>query len=420
MRPKRSIPPGLIAAAIGILTGVARADSIDDAVVAVMAQHKIPGLSLAIIDGGKIVQARAYGVVTASDPEPVRTDTLFLAGSISKPVAAVGALQLVDAGRLSLDADVNEALRTWRVPENELTRREKVTVRRLLSHTAGIIDTNFAGYATDVPLPTLEQILNGVKPANTRAVQVIAVPGSEWRYSGWGYVVLQQLMIDVTGESFPDHMRRAVFAPLVMRDSTFAQPLPAELVAQAATGHASAGVPVRGRWYVYPEMAAAGLWTTPSDLARFIIGVQEALHSGRAGAVLSAKLAREMLTRQKQDDGLGFFLKGWGRTQRFQHHGRDEGFDATFTAYCETGQGAVIMINANDYEDGKAVVMNAIATAYRWPGYPDGDWSDRILDHLYRARRLLGVREGVLAMVVCALVVALVIRWRRGRRKSAG
>lgn len=405
------------AIAIGILASSARADSIDETVAAVMAKHKIPGLSLAIVDGGKIVQSRAYGVVIAGSHEPVRPDTLFMAGSISKPVTALGALRLVDAGKLSLDSDVNATLRTWRVPENEFTRREKVTVRRLLSHTSGIVETNFSGYAPDVPLPTVEQILDGAKPANSRPVQVIAVPGGEWRYSGSGYVVLQQLMMDVTNEAFSDYMRRAVFEPLGMRNSTIAQPLPAELVARAATGHDDEGRPLVGRWRVYPESSAAGIWTTPSDLARFIIGVQEALRGDRSDPVLSTQLSRAMLTRERQDDGLGFFLKGWGQTQRFRHRGRVEGFEAAFEGYCRTGQGAVIMINANDYEEGKDVVMAAIANAYHWRGYPNGDWSDRIRTLIERALEMLGAREAFLAAIAVALAMTLVIR-RRARRSN--
>jgi CubicO group peptidase (beta-lactamase class C family) len=399
-----------------MLCGRAGADSIDDTVSAVMAQRRIPGLSLAIVDGGQVVQARAYGVVTAGNPEPVRTDTLFLAGSISKPVAAVGALQLVDAGRLSLDEDVNRALRTWRMPDNEFTIQQKVTLRGLLSHTAGLTVHGFPGYAVDQTLPTLEEILNGVPPANTRAIRIDAVPGSEWRYSGGGYVVLQQLVSDVTGEPFASYMHRVVLDPLGMRDSTFAQPLPPESAAQAATGHDAEGVPVPGRWQVYPEMAAAGLWTTPTDLARFVIGIQEALAGGNADSVLSAELTRQMLTRQQKDGGLGVFLRGWGRSQRFQHSGRDEGFDAVFTAYSRTGQGAVIMINANDDSDGKSEVMNAIAKAYRWPGYPDGTWSDHLLDGLHQGRRFLGVREGVIAVTVVALMALLIYRRCTRRR----
>ena len=187
-----------------------------------------------------------------------------------------GALRLVEQGKLALDEDVNSRLVTWKVPENEFTKNKKVTLRGLLSHTAGLTVHGFPGYATDEPGPTLVQVLDGAKPANTRPIRVDILPGSKWRYSGGGYTVMQQLVVDVTGKPFPQFMHEAVLGPLDMKESTFEQPLPADKAKLTATGHHGKQKPVKGKWHIYPEMAAAGLWTTPSDLARFAIGVQEA------------------------------------------------------------------------------------------------------------------------------------------------
>lgn len=349
----------------------ARADTVDDTITALMAKRNIPGLSLAIIQNGTIVKAKGYGVVEQGSAIPVTTDTLFQAGSVSKSVAALGALYLVETRKVSLDANVNSALKTWQVPENLFTRYRNVTLRRLLSHSAGLTVHGFPGYAVDAPLPTLVQVLNGAKPANTAAIRVNLVPGSKWRYSGGGYTVLQQLIIDVTGRPFPDYMREKVLEPLGMRDSTYEQPLPANRAALTATGHL-AGKPARvvpGRWHVYPEMAAAGLWTTPSDLARFAIALQDTF-AGRSAPVISPALAVQMLTPQMDNDGLGVFLVGAAETRRFEHGGRDEGFDAQMTAYLKSGQSAVIMINTNDNSRVVAQVMEAIADAYGWPDYP--------------------------------------------------
>jgi len=193
-----------------------------------------------------------------------------------------------------------------------------------------------------------------------------------WRYSGGGYTIVQQLLIDVTGQPFPDYMRKTVLEPLGMRASSYDQPLPAARAALTATAHTAKGKPVPGRWHIYPEMAAAGLWTTPSDLARFAIGVQKSL-AGQSTPVISTAMTKEMLTPQKQDDGLGLMLLGKDQAQQFEHGGRDEGFDAEMTAYFAMGQGAVIMINTNDNSGTVPRILSAIAAAYGWLDYPRHD-----------------------------------------------
>jgi CubicO group peptidase (beta-lactamase class C family) len=371
LAPKRLMPPIVTAATIVLaLVLSVRADPIDDAVIAQMAKRKIPGLSLAVVDRGAIVKAQGYGAIDLVGGAAITAETLFQAGSISKPVTALGALLLVEGGKLSLDADINDSLTTWKVPENDLTRQEKVTLRRVLSHSAGLTVHGFPGYDVGVPRPTLPEVLDGKKPANTAAIRVDLLPGSKWRYSGGGYTVLQQAMIDVTGVDFPTYMHRAVLAPLGMTHSTFEQPLPSARAGETATGHyPTGGRAVAGRWHIYPEMAAAGLWTTPSDLARFVMAVQHA-DAGRDRAILSRDLMRQMLTRQKDNFGLGFALASRGAAERFAHNGRDEGFDATLVAYRNDAQGAVVMINANDNTGVLPRVLEAIADAYQWRDYP--------------------------------------------------
>src|SRR5262245_2270193 len=258
-----------------------------------MQKRKIPGLSLAIVQEGKIVKARAYGVTEAGGSQPVTPATLFQAGSISKPVTAFGALVLVQRGKLDLDADVNLKLKTWKVPASDVARGKKVTLRRLLSHSAGLTVHGFPGYAVGEPVPSVVQILDGAKPANTDPIRVDLEPGTKFRYSGGGYTVAQQLILDVTGKPFPQTMRDLVLGPLGMSQSTYEQPLPRDKAELTPTGHGGDRVRIDGRWHIYPEMAAAGLWTTPSDLARFAIGVQQAA-AGKS-KVLGRGLARQML-----------------------------------------------------------------------------------------------------------------------------
>jgi CubicO group peptidase (beta-lactamase class C family) len=343
-------------------------DSLDTFILSLMKKRQVPGLSIAVIQDGKIVKAKAYGFIDKKGSVPVTEKTLFQAGSISKSVSAVGALALVEKKNLLLDEDINTRLRTWKVPENEFTKDKKVTLRGILSHTAGLTVHGFPGYDVSAPIPTVVQVLDGAAPANTAAVRVNFTPGTQWRYSGGGYTVMQQLMIDVTGKTFPDYMQNTVLGPLNMNESTFEQPLPAAKASKTASGHSGSRAAIDGRWHIYPEMAAAGLWTTPSDLARFAISIQHGF-AGKSGSVLSKAAMQEMLTVQKNNDGLGVFLEGEDSTRRFGHGGRDDGFDAVMTAGVETGQGVVIMINANDNSRMMSQIVNAVAAQYHWKGF---------------------------------------------------
>ncbi|HEY0809853.1 MAG TPA: serine hydrolase domain-containing protein, partial [Longimicrobiales bacterium] len=354
-----------LAAVLVLAAAAPQQDDLDRFVQSQMALREIVGLSLAIIDNGKIVETRAYGTTSRNGGTPVTPTTLFQAGSISKPVAAIAALQLVESGRLSLDENVNDKLKSWKVPDNVFTTTEKVTLRRLLSHTAGLTVHGFPGYNLTAAVPSVPDVLDG--KGNTPPVRVNLVPGTTWRYSGGGYTVMQQLVADVSGQPFPDYMREHVLQPLGMTNSTYEQPLPARLAQRTAAGHRVDRSAVVGSWHVYPEMAAAGLWTTPTDLAKYAIGVQQAL-AGKS-KVLSAQTARQMLTLEKGNYGLGPGLAGSGQTLRFSHGGRDEGFDAFFVAYAETGDGVAIMINATDNSRATGRIVNYIAKKYNWLDY---------------------------------------------------
>jgi CubicO group peptidase (beta-lactamase class C family) len=359
--PARILPLAALAALSLAITQ--RADDLDTFIKGQMSQRQINGLSLAIIHNGQI-DARAYGV-TSRGGQPVTTTTLFQAGSISKPVAAVGSLKLVEQGALSLDEDVNAKLKSWKVPENEFTKTQKVTLRRLLSHTAGLTVHGFPGYDVKERMPSVVEVLDG--GGNTAPVRVNVTPGSIARYSGGGYTVMQLMVSDVTGKPFPQYMIEAVLAPIGMSRSTYQQPLPSDLAAQTASGYSGDRSAVSGRWHVYPEMAAAGLWTTPSDLARFAIEVQQSL-AGKSTKVLSQSMTRQLLTDQMNNYGLGLGLSGSGAARTFGHNGRDEGFDALMRAFAETGQGLVVMINANDNSGMMSRIVEAVERKYDWPG----------------------------------------------------
>jgi CubicO group peptidase (beta-lactamase class C family) len=331
-----------------------------------MAALHVPGVSVAVINHGAIEWARGFGVTQIGGPA-VSTGTLFQAGSISKPVAAMAILSLVQSGKLDLDTDVNQYLASWKLPASPLTDRTKVTLRHLLTHTGGVTVHGFPGYAAGETVPTLVQVLNGEKPANTPAIRVDTAPGTIWRYSGGGYTIAQQVVIDVSGKPFPEVMRATVLAPLGMNHSTYEQPLPKSLVARAAVPYGANGAPIAGGAHTYPEMAAAGLWTTASDLARFAIAVQSAL-SGKSTLVLSQAMARQMLTPGMGDFGLGLRIGGSADRRYFGHDGADAGFISNLVAYND-GSGAVIMTNADGGGQLATELLRTIAHEYDWPDF---------------------------------------------------
>ncbi len=336
-----------------------------------MAHYHTPGVSIAVVNDGRVEWARGFGVKEWGKPDPVTDETIFQAGSISKPIFAMAVMRLVQDGKLDLDRDVNRYLKSWKVPANE-SWQPRVTLRQLLSHTAGLTVHGFPGYARSEKIPTVAEILDGRPPANTERVFVNILPGSQFRYAGGGTTVAQQLVVNVVGRPFPRIMQDLVLRPLGMKHSTYQQPLPDDRAGDAATAHPSKYRPVEGKWHVYPEMAAAGLWTTASDLARAGIDVQSAL-KGQSDHLLNPDKAVAMVTPGVAEViGVGFFLNGKGDNVRFGHGGVDEGFDANMTFYKDRMLGAVVMLNSNEGFPLMAEIERAIAREYGWPGYfPD-------------------------------------------------
>ncbi len=328
--------------------------------------YHVPGVSIAVLDGGRIAWAKGYGVKDITTGEPVRAETLFQAASISKPVASMAALALVEEGRMELDAPVNQYLKGWRLPENEFTEGHPVTLRHLLTHTGGLTVHGFPGYAVGDSVATTTEVLDGAGPANTPAVRVDTIPGSLWRYSGGGYTILQQLLEDVTGQPFPELMRALVLEPAGMPTSSYAQPLPPGRLAYAATAHLSDGTPVQGKWHIYPEMAAAGLWTNPTELAQLAMDVQ-ASYKGDTGHILSPEMTRAQLTPGPGGYGLGFGVQGEGSSARFSHGGSNHGFKAQFMAFLEGGRGVFVMTNGDRGSALAQEIVLAVAREYGWP-----------------------------------------------------
>ena len=333
-----------------------------------MAHYGVPGVSIAVIKDNKIIWAKSYGVMDKESKQPVTNETLFQAGSISKPVASYGALKVVESGKINLDENVNTYLKSWRLPDNEFTKDKKVAIKHLLSHTGGLTVHGFPGYSPDLPMPTLIQVLNGEAPANTSSIFVDKVPEESFRYSGGGYTVMQQMLIDVEGKPFPPLLNELVLTPLDMKHSTYDQPLNETQLKMAATGYLPDGSMTKGKRHTYPEMAAAGLWTTAEDLALFAIDIQKTV-KGESAKVVSQNMANKMLTPFVEDFiGLGIFLDKHKEDIYFGHGGWDEGFSSELVAHRDKGYGVVILTNSN-HPDFISELIRSVAYTYAWDNY---------------------------------------------------
>jgi len=330
-----------------------------------------PGLGLAVIEGFDLAWAGGFGRRETGSNDPVTASTLFQAASISKPVMALGVMRLVQDGVLDLDRDVNDYLTSWRVPAND-GWQPRLTLRQLLSHTAGVTVSGFPGYTTTEKVPDLLQVLEGEPLANTPRIEVNILPGLSCRYSGGGSLIAQQVLIDRLGKPFPQLMRELVLGPLGMADSTFEQPLPAAWAPRAATGHPYKGKPLSGRHHVYPEMAAAGLWTTPTNLAQVGVELMRAVN-GQPSTVLNQETAEAMLQTQHAghsegyQPGIGFFVQGEQESRCFYHSGWNEGFVAHAQFFPASGQGVVLMLNSNEGNDLMLDIGRAIRREFGWP-----------------------------------------------------
>jgi CubicO group peptidase (beta-lactamase class C family) len=332
--------------------------------------YKIPGLSLVVFDDYKIVWKKTYGVKQAGAPDKVTLNTIFQAGSISKPVTAMAVMKYVQAGRFSLDENINDKLVSWKLPDNDLTKEQKVTLRRLLSHSAGTTVHGFPGYAVGEAEPTLVQVLNGEKPANTAPVRVDLLPGKEFRYSGGGTTIVQLMLVDQLKKPFPQIMQETVLGPLGLAHSSYEQPQSPQRAAIAASGHRGDGKMVEGKWHIYPEMAAAGLWTTPTDLAMVAIEMAKS-KQGKSNKVLTQATTKEMLTIQADPVGIGFFLDK--NSDQFGHGGADEGFQANLIAYSDSGKGYAVMANSDNGFMIFDRLAASVAKEYGWTSFKAGD-----------------------------------------------
>jgi CubicO group peptidase (beta-lactamase class C family) len=334
-----------------------------------MKHHHVKGVSVAVIHDFELDWAKGYGVRNAKTGDPVDDTTLFQVASVTKTIAAAVALKLVQSGILDLDRNVNDYLRSWKVPENEFTRRQKVTLRRILSHSAGLSVHGFRGYAEGEPVPSIIEVLDGRPPANNEPVRVKAEPGTGYDYSGGGYTLLQLLVEDVTGKQLADLAKDLIFDPLGMTYSSIGLPHTESLSAQVALAHLKDGSYKRAHQFLEDGSGCCEMWTTPSDLARFAIAVQLALR-GEEGLVLSPGTAKAMLTPTNSlNMGLGFFLRQFGPAVYFSHAGGNVGFSSWLIAHSEAGYGVIVTTNTSGTTSIAMEIMFSVAEVYDWEGF---------------------------------------------------
>ena len=328
--------------------------------------YNVENVSIAVINDNRIEWAKAYG----NNPS-INEHTLFQAGSVSKPLTAFGVLLLVQQGKIALDEDVNVYLKRWKIPENIYIETKKVTLRQLLSHTAGTSIDGFPGYSVKGPIPDIVEILQGNKSTvNTKPILMVAEPATGMKYSGGGTLIVQLLIEDITNQPFAIWMQNNVLIPLGMCESSFEQPLSTYKALHAAPGYHN-GVLMEGKWNVYPELSAAGLWSTPRDLAKLIIYIQCALKN-EATNILNPEFVKQMITRQKIggkeiESGLGLFLENSDQNLIFEHDGQNFGFITRFLGYAYHGKGVVIMMNNDTAWPLMKEITFSVAKSYNWP-----------------------------------------------------
>jgi CubicO group peptidase (beta-lactamase class C family) len=277
-------------------------------------------------------------------------------------------MRLVEQGTLDLDAPANAQLTTWKIPDTTFTAQQPVLLRHLLSHTAGATNGAVGIYPPGTPVPTLLEVLDGRAPSNRPPVRIDFVPGTRWRYAGGGYSIVQQMLMDATGQPFDVLMSRLVLAPLGMTESCFCQPLPPTLSDQSAIGHDGAGKPIAGNWWTLPEMAAGGLWSTASDVARFVVAINTAQATGKPGFMRRAT-AQRMLAPIKSDWSLGFNVDSVGGWRRVSHTGSNNGYRSIFVDFPDRGDAIVILTNGDNGGDLRDEILRSAAALYGWPGY---------------------------------------------------
>ncbi len=333
-----------------------------------MNHYNVKGLSIAVVQNYKIVWAKGYGWADEKEKRPVTTKTLFVPGSISKTFNAIGILKLAQDKRLDLDTDINTYLRSWKFPYDSLSKGKKITLKHLLSHSAGLSFLGSDGYSRNVKTPTLLQLLEGSSPFSPYGVRSEFEPGLYHQYSNGGIVLSQLIITDITRQPYEKFMYDNVLKPLGMTESFFNQPPPANKLKMLAAGYNADGSELAGKFNIIPEQAAGGLWTTPTDVCKYIIETQLAL-AGKSSKLLTPEMNKLHLTPMvDQVAALGVFIDKRGETKYFTHDARNYGYCGVYYGSMEGGNGVVIFLNS--FNVGLLPeIANSVATVYNWKDF---------------------------------------------------
>ncbi len=359
----------------------------------IMREDSIPGMSICFIDNGEIAWTKHYGYANLQDSIPITSKTVFTGASLSKPITAIAALRLVEMGLLDLDKDVNLVLKEWKVPETEFTENEKVTLGRLISHKAGIKNYLWSSYLPDEKVPTLNQMLSGQTPSVDPATSVVFEPGSKSKYSNPGYSIIQKLLMDVKNQDFNTIIEELVFEPAGMDNSSFKQPIPEALKNRKSLGYTKDLEPYPYR--LFPYQAAGGIWTTPTDIAKFMIALLNDYHKG-TNSLLSKESTQSVFTKETMR--YVFSLWNWGGDIVFQHSGSNQGFNCFLYGSVDKKQGIVVMTNSDNAFNSFDYIQRAVNNEYQWeyvkpeilePIQKDISWADKYLgDYQWRGNNL--------------------------------
>lgn len=344
------------------------ANDIDTQLKIAMKAYQVPVVGYAIIDNYTITSAQTISI----NPKlSVSNNTLFQAASISKSMTAYAALFLADHHRLGLDSPAINYLKHWKIPPSQHTKNKPVLIKNLMDMTSGLSVSGFAGYTKDQALPSAIDLLNGKDPANNARIEVTSTPGRHYFYSGGAFQVLQQVITDVSNEDFSNFMNKTILKKIGMHNSLYQYPLIntqlRKRVVPAFKGWS--GQQVDGGWKRYACAGAGGMWSTPSDLAKFALNIT-ASYLGKKPGLISKNIARQMLTRQKNTDfGLGVVVSGSGDNLYFWKAGHNYGYHSLLIMFPNQGKGVAIMTNS---ETGNIVIDYLVALIARkqaWPYY---------------------------------------------------
>lgn len=365
-----------------------------------MKSHNVNGVSIAVVHNFKIEWAKGYGWADVDEKREVTPQTLFQAASISKSISAIGILKLVEDKKLDIDTDINQYLRSWKFPYDSATKSKKITVRNLLNHSAGLNVSGFPGYFITDSIPTILQILDGKAPSKTTAVKSLLEPGLKYQYSGGGICITQLIMTDITNQPFDKYMQNSVLKPLGMNESFFIQPPPIEKKDFLATAYNRDGSEVPGKYCIYPELAAGGLWTTPTDLAKYIVETQLSF-LGKSSKVLSTEMTKVRLTPFDGYSALGVYIHNKGKY--FEFSGGNYGFTSNYWADIVNGNGVVVMTNSANVEI-VSEIINSVAVTYHWDDFykpvikniisvPDSILNSYVGDYLFGDKKISIIKK---------------------------